>query len=50
MMVSKQPVETLQQQIEAFQAQLAKQLPPEMLAELAKSSAALIQTGMPSRV
>ena len=46
MMVSKQPVETLQQQIEAFQAQLAKQLPPEMLAELAKSSAALTQTGI----
>jgi peroxiredoxin len=46
MMVSKQRVETLQQQIEAFQAQLAKQLPPEMLAELAKSSAALIQTGI----
>ncbi|HLZ58848.1 MAG TPA: peroxiredoxin-like family protein, partial [Ktedonosporobacter sp.] len=46
MMVSKQPVETLQQQIESFQAQLAKQLPPEMLAELAKSSAALVQTGI----
>jgi peroxiredoxin len=44
MTVSKQPVETLQQQIEAFQAQLATQLPPEMLAELANSSAALIQT------
>lgn len=43
-MVSQQPVETLQQQIEAFQAQLAKQLPPEMLAELAKSIEALIQT------
>jgi peroxiredoxin len=46
MMISKQPVETLQQQIEAFQAQLAKQLPAEMLSELAKSSAALMQTGI----
>ena len=43
---SKQSVETLQQQIEAFQAQLAQQLPPAMLAELGKSSAALIQTGI----
>lgn len=46
MTVSNQPVETLQQQIEAFQAQLVTQLPPAMLAELANSSAALIQTGI----
>ncbi|HEV2238929.1 MAG TPA: peroxiredoxin-like family protein [Ktedonobacterales bacterium] len=46
MTVGEQPVETLQQQIEAFQAQLATQLPPEMLAALAKSSATLIQTGI----
>ena len=46
MTVSNRPVETLQQQIETFQAQLATQLPPEMLAELANSSAALIQTGI----
>ena len=42
-MGSQQPVETLQQQIEALQAQLATQVPPEMLAELA---AAQIQTGI----
>ena len=46
MTVSKRPVETLQQQIEVFQAQLATQLPAEMLSELAKSSADLIQTGI----
>ena len=46
MMVSKQPVETLQQQIEAFQAQLATQLAPSMLAEIGANIAALIQTGM----
>ena len=45
-MVSKQPVETLQQQIEAFQAQLATQLPPEMLAEIGENIAALTQTGI----
>jgi peroxiredoxin len=49
MTVSEQPVETLQQQIEALQAQLATQVPHEMLAELAKSSAALIQTGIAQR-
>jgi peroxiredoxin len=46
MTVRNQPVEMLQQQIEAFQAQLATQLPAEMLSELAKSSADLIQTGI----
>jgi peroxiredoxin len=46
MTVSNQSVETLQQQIEAFQAQLTAQLPAETLAELANSSAALIQTGI----
>jgi peroxiredoxin len=44
--VSNQSVETLQQQIETFQAQLAQQLPPETLAELAKISAAQIPTGI----
>jgi len=37
---------TLQQQIEAFQAQLAEQLPPEVLAEFSKSIIALVQTGI----
>jgi len=46
LMVSQQPVETLQQQIEAFQAQLAKQLSPSMLAEIGENIAALIQTGI----
>lgn len=46
MTVSEQPVETLQQQIGALQAQLAQQLPPEKLAEIADNIAALIQTGI----
>lgn len=45
-MVSQQPVETLQQQIETLQAQLAKQLPPERLAEIGENIAALTQTGI----
>lgn len=46
---SNRPVATLQKQIEAFQEQLATQLPPEMLAELANSIAALSQTGIAQR-
>ena len=46
MTVSEQPVETLRQQIEALQAQLAQQLPPEKLAEIADNIAALTQTGI----
>src|SRR5215467_1400009 len=37
---------TLQQQIETLQAQLAQQLPAEVLAELSKSITTLVQTGI----
>ncbi len=37
---------TLQQQIETLQAQLAEQLPAEVLAELSKSITTLVQTGI----